>query len=424
MRIIAPSFLLLPLLIVAACTKSGAPGSQAVAVKEAPPATAPATDALAPANPQALAKRIVTQSLRLREGDRVLIGGSVRDAALMEDLAVEAAAVGADPMITISSDRLVRLLYDRVPAKYDTLPPKFGRSLFGIVDAQIMLDTNQDPNFLEGVPPARLAARGKALTPLNLVVLKRGIRSAYIGNWMYPTAANAQLFGIPQAELAHMFWGAMDVDYTQLQATAARVQGIFAKGKEVHVTNPNGTDLTASIAGRPVLVSDGVVSPEDERRGGAAAAVSLPAGEVFLAAVPGTAHGTIVCDRLNFMGKVVEGLHLTVEKGKVTAMTATSGLEPLKAAYDASGSGKDLFGSIDVGVNPALTIPQGSHFANWVVAGMVTLTFGNDVWAGGSNNSPFGVSLYVPGSTLTVDGAPLVKDGSLQPAQAPQVAKQ
>ena len=422
MRITARLFLLLPLVIVVGCTKSGTPGTQGVAEKAAPTTAAPtASDALAPADPQALATRIVTQNLHLREGDRVFISGSVRDAALMEELAVQAAAVGADPLIAISSDRLGRLMYDRVPAKYDTVQSMLGRSLINVVDAVIELETNQNPNYLEGVPPARMAARAKANAPLNLLAIKRGVRSVYLGNDMYPTAARAQLYGMRQADLARMFWSGIDVDSRQLQATAARVQGIFARGKEVHITNPNGTDLTASIAGRPVFVSDGVISADDEKRGGIALNVYLPAGEVYVAAVPGTAHGTIVADRLHFEGKVVEGLRVTVEKGQVTGMTAKSGLEPLKAAFDAASSGKDLFGSIDVGINPAVTIPQGSHLLNWVPAGMVTLSVGNDVWSGGSNNSPFGLQMFIPGSTLTVDGAPLVKDGSLQP---PQVAKQ
>ncbi len=416
MRIIARSFLLVPLLIAVGCAKSAPPRSE-IAEKAAPSA---AGDALAPADPQALATRIVTQNLRLREGDRVLISGSVRDAALLEDLAAQAAAVGADPMITIASDRLGRLMYDRVPAKYDTVPPKFATSLIGVTDARIMLETNQDPNYLEGVPPARIAARGQASTALNLLAHKRGIRTANLGNDMYPTAARAQLYGIPQADLARMFWSAIDIDYTQLQATAAQIQGIFAKGKEVHVTNPNGTDVTASIAGQPVLVSDGVLSDDDVKRGGAALSVYLPAGEVFTPAVPGSAHGTIVVDRVNFQGTPIEGLRLTVDKGKVTAMTAKSGLEPLKAAFDAAGAGKELFGTFDVGINPNLKIPQGSHFLGWVPAGMVTLSIGNDTWSGGTNNSAFELVMYMPGCTLTVDGAPLVKDGSLQAQQVAQ----
>src|SRR2546426_7161622 len=42
-----------------------------------------------------------------------------RDAGLMEDLAIEAQKVGAQPLLTIWSERLIRRSYDEVPAKYD-----------------------------------------------------------------------------------------------------------------------------------------------------------------------------------------------------------------------------------------------------------------------------------------------------------------
>ena len=269
---ITRSFLLLPLLIVAGCARPGPgkAGTEAMAVKASPTTS----DGLAPADPQALAKRIVTQNLHLRERDRVLIVGGWRDAGLLEDLAVQAAVVGADPLIAVGSDRLRRLSFDLVPARFDSVESKLERGLIGITDARIILETNQDPNFLEGVPPARIAAREKANAPLNLLGMQKGIRTVFLGNGMYPTAARAQLYGISQADLAKMFWSGIDLDYTQLQASAAEIQGVLAKGKEVRVTNPNGTDLTASIAGRPVLVSDGVISADDEKRGG-------PAGNPF-----------------------------------------------------------------------------------------------------------------------------------------------
>ena len=332
-------------------------------------------------------------------------------------LAVQAAVVGADPLIAVGSDRLRRLSFDLVPARFDSVESKLERGLIGITDARIIIETNQDPKILEGVPPARIAAREKAGAPLALLAMQKGTRTVFLGNGMYPTAARAQLYGISQADLAKMFWSGIDLDYTQLQASAAEIQGVLAKGKEVRVTNPNGTDLTASIAGRPVLVSDGVISADDEKRGGPAVLVYLPAGEVYVSAVPGSAHGTVVVDHMEFMGKTVEGLRLTIDNGKVTGMTAKSGLEPVKAAFDAAAAGKDLFGVFDLGINPNVKIPAGSRFLGWVPAGMVTLTMGNDTWAGGSNNSNFGLSMFVPGSTLAVDGTPLVKDGSLQPAQ-------
>jgi leucyl aminopeptidase (aminopeptidase T) len=419
---------LLPLaaLAIAGCMQgdsaatSDSAGPAAVPASAAAPALDADDGALHPADSPALARRIVTQSLRLREGDRVLISGGARDLALLEDLAVRAAAVGADPLVTILSDRMTRLMYDSVPARYDTVQSPMTRGLIGITDAQILVDVNQNPKILEGVPPERMAARAKATVPLNLLALRRGIRTVNLGNELYPTAARAAEFGMSQADLARLFWGGIDVDYAQLQAAGDSVRRLLERGTEAHVTNANGTDVTMRIAGQPVYVSDGVISAEDEKRGGAALLVYLPAGEVYVPLVPGSARGTVVVDHYVYQGSPVDGLRLVIENGRVTSMTATSGLDALRAAYDAAGAGKELFGVLDVGINPNVRIPQGSRMVGWMPAGMVTFFVGNDTWAGGTNNANFGLPIFVPGSTLTIDGTPLVRDGALQ--SRPQVA--
>ncbi len=44
---------------------------------------------------------------------------------------------------------------------------------------------------------------------------------------------------------------------------------------------------------------------------------------------------------------------------------------------------------------------------------MVTLVVGANDWAGGTNHAVSGVAPFLPGTTLLVDGVPLVKDGRL-----------
>jgi hypothetical protein len=148
--------------------------------------------------------------------------------------------------------------------------------------------------------------------------------------------------------------------------------------------------------------------------GGAACRVYLPAGEVMLAPVPGTAEGKVVVDRQFFQGSEIQGLTLTFKAGKLTSMTAKSGLEPLKALYDAAGPGKDEFAFIDIGINPNVRLVRGSRMVGYMPAGMVTVGIGNNTWAGGENNVGYNMSNFLPGSTLEVDGKLLVEKGVLK----------
>ena len=182
-------------------------------------------------------------------------------------------------------------------------------------------------------------------------------------------------------------------------------------GRELRITNPNGTNLRVGIAGRPIVISDGVITSASIASG-EKTSVWLPAGEAFFTPVTGTAEGKIVVPRYYYQGKAVENLTLIVKGGHVVSMTASSGFEPLQASWNASPAGRDLLSVVDFGINPNITIPAGAQFDAWVPAGMVTLSVGNDTWAGGSNNVPFGLSAFLPGSTVTVDGIPIVEKGT------------
>jgi hypothetical protein len=140
----------------------------------------------------------------------------------------------------------------------------------------------------------------------------------------------------------------------------------------------------------------------------------LPAGEVFLTPVPGTAAGKVIVERLLWEGKEIRGLSLTLAKGKVTAMKAESGLERLQEMYGAAAAGKDELSALDIGINPAVRLPDRSPAGLYMAAGTITINVGNNVWAGGENKSAFGLPVFLRGGTLHVDSKVLVKKGELQ----------
>jgi leucyl aminopeptidase (aminopeptidase T) len=392
----------------ASCTQPAAPPTPAAAapVAEAKPAAPPV-------DTKVLAAKLV-KSAAIKEGDIVAISGGVKDWSLLEDVSVEVRKAGAFPLTTVGSDDLSRRMVTDVPEKYDSQKPALDMKITEMADVFIALDYIERDDLLAGVPPARLAARAIANAPVGELVFKRNLRQVNLGNGLLPTAAAAARFAIPQEQLTKMYWSSVNTDYDKLQSTATAVSAALAAGKTVHITNPNGTDLTATVSGRRAFQSDGVISPDDVKRGGAAVAVYLPAGESYISPVPGTAEGKIVADHYFFQGQDIQGLTLTFSNGRITNLTATSGIDRLKALYDAATAGKDEFSFIDIGLNPDVQVPSGSRLRTWVPAGMVTLGTGSNIWAGGANTATFGFTMFLPGSTVDVDGKTLVKDGALQ----------
>lgn len=419
-RILIPTALASALML-AACSKTpetpAASTTQPAPTASAPAATTQATDAAAPTvDVEQLADRIVTQSAGVKEGEVVAISGLSRDADLLEALAVSVRKQGAFPLLMYASERLSKRLFFDVPPKFDSQVDPTGLAMAKVVNVTINVGNGQTVDLFEGADPARMAARGAAGMKVGEAFRAAGIRSVDIGNGLYPAAWRAERMGLDQAALSKMFWEGLNVDYTALQTRAGEIQAKLAGARDVHVTHPNGTDLTFSIAGRKVVSSDGLISEADRKAGGAALAVYLPAGEVMTSAVPGSASGKLV-DSLNFYnGKPIENLTVEFAGGKLVSLTGSgAGFADFKAAYDAvQAPGKDLFGAFDLGINPNITLPADAKVGNWVPAGTVSVGFGADVWAGGTNTVPFGYDANLTGATVTLDGAVAVDKGVLK----------
>ncbi len=381
-------------------------------------AAAPASDgaAAAPTDLEQLAERLVTQSAAVKEGEIVFISGRSQDAELLENIAVHVRKQGAWPMIGYSSDRLAQRLFFDVPEQYDSQADKIGTELAKVIDVTISLGNATTQDLFEGADPRRVAARGKANESVAQAFMKNNIRSVDIGNDLYPTPWRAERYGMDEDALSTTFWNGVNIDYSDLQARGQQVKAALAAGNEMHITNPNGTDLKVRVQGRPVLVSDGIISAEDIKQGGPSLSVYLPAGEVFTTPVPGTAEGKVVHTRSFYRGKQVDNLTLTFAGGKVTEVSGSGpGYADLKAGYDAvEDARKDLFGFVDLGINPNVTLPAGSTVGTWVPAGAVTVGTGSNTWAGGDNSVPYGMTVFLPGSTVMLDGKAIVENGALK----------
>jgi len=397
-------------------TKTPDKGTEKVIEKPAEKPVEKAAEKMTERTPdyEPLSQKLVAQCANVKEGQSVLISGGVRDLALLENIAVHVRKLGAFPMISLTSDRLVRRMFDDVPAKFDEQVDEFGKKVLKATDVMISIDASENEGLLADIPASRIAARSKAGKEITDVMVSKGIIGVNLGNGLYPTAGRAKQYGISQQQLAKIFWAGVNTDYDKLQAVGDKVKQLLAAADTVRITTPSGTDITLNVYGRTPHVSDGVISEEDVSEGFASSNAYLPAGEIFVTPIQGTAWGKVVVDKLFFQGKEIKGLTLEFKEGRVTAMTAASGLEPLKALYDAAEEGKDEFSFIDIGINPDVSIPQGSSMIAWMPAGMVTVGIGENRWAGGENEASFSLPLFLVNCTVTLDGKTIVENGKLK----------
>ena len=394
-------FVLFIVSFLASCDKKVSNDAEKAKVK-------PATDY------ELLASKLVNQVANVKEGEIVSISGGIKDIELLEDIALNVKKNGGYPLLTIGSDRMIKRYFTDVPSKYDSRTSELDLKLNQIIDVSIEVDFNESITLYEGVPSDRQTALQKASIPVSQLFQKRNIRYVNLGNALHPTEELAKQYNISLEDFTKIFWDGVNVDYTKLQSAAETVKNILTNGKEIQITNPNGTDFKVRIEGKPVITSDGILKDEQIKKGYPYCNTYLPAGEVYLAPVTGTATGKIIVDKQYYFGKFIEGLELTFMNGKLTSMTAKSGLEKLKAMYDAGDKGKDEFGILDIGINSNMPYKTGSDLAGFMMSGIITVGHGRNDWAQGDNTSSFGIVYFLKGCTVKVDGKILIENGILK----------
>jgi aminopeptidase len=114
-----------------------------------------------------------------------------------------------------------------------------------------------------------------------------------------------------------MLKGAMNVDWENMSKRIGQISRAVDKCENIEIETPNGTWITFSRKGRPVMKDTGLIT-----RPGSFS--NLPAGEVFLAPLEGTAEGTLVLEWAPTR-KLKRPIILTVEKGLVSKIEGKGG---------------------------------------------------------------------------------------------------
>ena len=198
----------------------------------------------------------------------------------------------------------------------------------------------------------------------------------------------------------------LSADYYAIADRTKRVCEAVEGGKRVHLTAPNGTDMTLSIEGRHCISSTGLIlNPGDFG--------NLPSGEAYLAPVEGTAKGVFVVDgSFAGVGVVQEPLRLEVEDGYVTGISGGEEEKVLRGLLEPHGRDAYNIAELGIGTNDAAQI-SGILLEDEKVAGTVHIALGNNASMGGSVTVPVHLDGVIKGPTLDIDDRTIMKDGKL-----------
>ena len=359
-----------------------------------------------------IADSMVNQSLAVQPGEVVVISGGPTELELMESLFVAASKAGGDAIVTLTLPEANKRAIMETPIEYLGQLPTTNLWFARMADVFINVGSIEDPDLFADVPEDRLATARQAGTPLMQTFKNSRSRGATLGQTGgIPTAAYAESVGADPEEVTSIFWKAVSVSPDELTQQSQVLASQMAKHAEVRVTSAAGTDLKFKLGALPARINAGRTADVAAARG--STNVWLPAGEAYSTVDSATASGTLVVPSMTFRGVAIENLQLSFKNGQMTKFSAAEGEEMLENFFDASSPKLKQLSVLDIGINPHSRSPSGSTYYSWEMGGMVTLGMGNNIWAGGDNDSTEAMGFHLPSTTVAINGMTVVDEGEL-----------
>ncbi len=189
-----------------------------------------------------------------------------------------------------------------------------------------------------------------------------------------------------------MFFGAMDVDWVQLAASTNTLGRSLAGADLCEIRSSNGTRVRLRISGQPVHMDDGMLNREGKFG-------NLPAGEVFLAPVEGTAEGTLVLE-WGPQARLGSPLIVQIEEGRVVSVKGEDpgAVKWLREELYAHPGNKNV-AELGIGTNPAARRPD-NVLESEKILGTIHIAFGDNHTFGGTVVAPYHQDFVVFNASL------------------------
>jgi leucyl aminopeptidase (aminopeptidase T) len=206
--------------------------------------------------------------------------------------------------------------------------------------------------------------------------------------------------------------GPAGADYAAMNEVGLRIAKIFTEGETCHVTCSNGTNLTASIKGRPGRSIAGI--PVQLKPGGGGGC-AFPDGEAHVCPVEGTGNGTVVFDlTAHSVGAIKEPMRVTVVNGFVTKIEGGREAAIWRDILEKYGDANSYNcpAEISIGLNPKVT-PTGVMRTDKKMYATSHIGIGDTVALGGTCHAKLRLEGVIRKPEISVDGKTLTRDGKI-----------
>jgi aminopeptidase len=363
---------------------------------------------MADARIERLADVVVSYSVGVEPGDRVLLIATPVAAPFVRELYRRILRAGGHPELRVVLDEAREALMKHgSDAQLDWVDPRTPDDA-ETAEARIAVLGNENRRVLAGTDPERQARISRAGAPYARRIIERAAAGEHRWNvTVYPTEAAAQEARMSLAAFErHVFEaGLLDLDdpvaaWRELGGRIARLAEWLHRVRELRIVAED-TDLTIAVDGRAWIVCDGHEN--------------FPDGECFTAPIETSAKGTIRFTYPAVFGsRSVADVRLRFEAGEVVEAHAAQG-EAFLTEMLAVDDGSRRLGEFSFGLNDAVTAFVGEALLDEKIGGTMHLALGEAYpESGGTNRSALHWDMVCDlrrGGEVYADGELVYRDG-------------
>jgi len=355
-----------------------------------------------------LAEMIISYSVAVKPGDKVLLQGSSLAEPLLKRLYLRTLQAGALPFCLTMLPGMDELMYRHASDAQLQYVPEALQLMIETYDVRIGLLAADNTRALSGVDPSRMVLRDRAFANLNKTFLRRAADGQL--RWTlapFPTPAFAQDAEMSLSDYEDFVFRACMPDpqdpvgyWRGVSARQQRIIDWLAGKKQVHI-RAKETDLQLSIEGRTFINCD--------------CKENIPDGEIFTGPVETSAEGHVYFSYpAIFGGREVTGVRLGFESGRIVKASAEKNEDFLLKTIDTDEGARRL-GEFAIGTNEGINRFTREILFDEKISGSFHMALGEGYPESGSvNESAIHWDMICDlrsGGEITVDGIPFYRDG-------------
>lgn len=287
-----------------------------------------------------LAQNLITYSIDLQKGEKVLLDLAPDSVELSKALMREIYAAGGQPYLNLENQEMLREWLTRADKDQIELEASFQKQRMEAMDAYIGIRARNNIFEMAGLNEGKMRLYNTCLQhPVHHEIRVKKTKWVVL---RYPNQAMAQEAKMSTEAFEDFYFNVCNLDYAKMSKAMDPLQAMLNKGDKIRIKAP-GTDLSFSIKGVGAVKCDGHRN--------------IPDGEVYTAPVKDSAEGGISYNfPSSYQGQVYENICLEFSKGKIVKAKAGNKSDAINKIFDTD-EGARYIGEFAFGLHPHIKTP-------------------------------------------------------------------